>query len=214
MTQFQWYQDNHAGGISPPKFRNYSTKIYLNRRDLSLKRPHLRVNCAETHTWWSSLPIVLFPLGATPIHAGIERATMPIREGDNSRFNSCGERWLASSRHTRWVVIRFVLFFRPNVDPHPRWRRYKAELQYSHKKYMFTVIWNSFGLHVIRKLRTGAKMESHYFTTNILGPVEQKVFPTGGNPDAKRSTIHQDNSSIHRSRTTEQSIREHNMIRV
>jgi transposase len=57
-------------------------------------------------------------------------------------------------------------------------------------------------------------MESDYFSTNILGPVEQKVFPTGRNPHAKRSTIHRDNGSIQTSRTTEEYIRQHNMIRV
>jgi hypothetical protein len=57
-------------------------------------------------------------------------------------------------------------------------------------------------------------MDSDYFATNIIGTVEQKVFPTGGNPHAKRSTIHLDNCSIQTSRTTEECIRQDNMIRL
>jgi histone-lysine N-methyltransferase SETMAR len=58
------------------------------------------------------------------------------------------------------------------------------------------------------------KWRAIIFTTNVLGPLEQKLFPTGGNPHAKRLTIHLDNSSIHTSRTTEEYIRQHNMIRL
>jgi hypothetical protein len=79
---------------------------------------------------------------------------------------------------------------------------------------MFTVVWNPLGFHVIDKLPTGAKMNSDYFTTNILGPLEQKVFPTGRNPHTKQLTIQLDNCSIHTSRTTEEYIREHNIIRL
>jgi hypothetical protein len=79
---------------------------------------------------------------------------------------------------------------------------------------MFPVIWNSLAFHVIDKLWTGAKMESDYFTPNILGPLEQKVFPTGRNPHAKRLTIHLHHCSIHTSRTTEECIRQNNMIRL
>jgi hypothetical protein len=82
------------------------------------------------------------------------------------------------------------------------------------KKYMFTVIWNSLGFHVIDKVLTDAKMESDYFATNFLGLREQNVFPTGRNPHAKRSTIHWDNGSIHTTPTTEEYIRPNDMIRV
>jgi histone-lysine N-methyltransferase SETMAR len=57
-------------------------------------------------------------------------------------------------------------------------------------------------------------MDSDYFTTNILGPLKQKVFPTGRHPQAKRLTIHLDNCSIHTGRTTEEYIRHQNMIRL
>jgi hypothetical protein len=79
---------------------------------------------------------------------------------------------------------------------------------------MFPVVWNPLGFHVVDKLRNGAKMESDCSTTNVLGPLEQKIFPTGRNPHVKRLTIHLDNCSIHTSGTTEEYIRQHNMIRL
>jgi hypothetical protein len=82
------------------------------------------------------------------------------------------------------------------------------------KKSMCTVVWNPLGFDVVDKLGTGAKMESDYFTRNLLGLLEQKVFPTGGNPHAKRLTILLGNCSVHPSRTTEECIRQHNMIRL
>jgi hypothetical protein len=100
-----------------------------------------------------------------------------------------------------WIVTRDDVATKPRPDTHA-------------KKSMFPVLWNPLGLHVVDKLRTGAKMESDYFTTNILGLLEQKVFPTGRNPQAKRLTIHLDNCSMHTSRTTEEYIRQHNIIRV
>jgi hypothetical protein len=50
------------------------------------------------------------------------------------------------------------------------------------QKFMFTVIWNPFGFQVVDKLPTGTKMNSDYFTTNILEPLEQKIFPNGKSP--------------------------------
>jgi hypothetical protein len=37
------------------------------------------------------------------------------------------------------------------------------------------MIWNAFGFHVVDKLLTGAKINSDYFTTTILAPLEEKV---------------------------------------
>jgi hypothetical protein len=37
---------------------------------------------------------------------------------------------------------------------------------------MFTMMWTPLGFHIVDKLPTGAKMDSGYFTTNILGPLE------------------------------------------
>jgi hypothetical protein len=61
---------------------------------------------------------------------------------------------------------------------------------------MFTVRWDPLGFHVIDKLRTGTKMNSDYFSANILVPLEQKIFPDGKKPHTKWLTIHLDNGSI------------------
>jgi hypothetical protein len=58
------------------------------------------------------------------------------------------------------------------------------------QKFLFTVIWNPLGFQVVDKLTTGAKMNSDYFITNILEPLEQKIFPNGRKPHAKRLTVH------------------------
>jgi hypothetical protein len=120
------YHSQNSGTIK-------SKSIWMSALDCR-NSAHLPFNCAETSTWWSSLPIVLFMLGATAVDAAIERAAMPICEGDDSSFQSCGARWVASSCHRRWVVVLFVRFFTPNVDSHLRWRRCKAEVRYSHNK--------------------------------------------------------------------------------
>jgi hypothetical protein len=46
-------------------------------------------------------------------------------------------------------------------------------------------------------------MNSHYFTTKILAPLEQKIFPHGRKPQRKRLTIQVDNCSIHTNEATE-----------
>jgi hypothetical protein len=79
---------------------------------------------------------------------------------------------------------------------------------------MVTVMWNPLGFHVIDKLPTGARINNDYFTTNILVPLEQKIFPSGRKPHAKRVTIHRDNCPIQTSKATEVHIREHNMMRL
>jgi histone-lysine N-methyltransferase SETMAR len=114
---------------------------------------------------------------------------------DESRF------FLSDSPRRMWTLTRDDIATKPRPDIHT-------------KKSMFTVLWNPLVFHVVDKLRTGAKMESNYFITNVLGLLEQKNFPTGRNPHAKRLTIHPGNRSIHTSRTAEEYIGQHNMIRL
>jgi hypothetical protein len=68
------------------------------------------------------------------------------------------------------------------------------------QKFMFTVIWNSLGFQVVDKLPTATKMNSDYFITNILEPLEQKIFPNRRKPHAERLPAHFDNWSIHTNR--------------
>jgi hypothetical protein len=57
-------------------------------------------------------------------------------------------------------------------------------------------------------------MNSDEFATNIVAPLEQKMFPTGRRPHAKQLTVHLNNCSIHMHVTTEVYISEDNLIRL
>jgi hypothetical protein len=57
-------------------------------------------------------------------------------------------------------------------------------------------------------------MNNDYFITNIFEPLEQKIFPNGRKPHAKRLTVHLDNCSIHTSGASGVFMAEHNMIRL
>jgi hypothetical protein len=46
-------------------------------------------------------------------------------------------------------------------------------------KFMFTIMWNPIGFHVIDKFPDGVTMKVNYFTENILGPLEEKISPDG-----------------------------------
>jgi hypothetical protein len=82
------------------------------------------------------------------------------------------------------------------------------------QKFMFTVIWNPLGFQAVNKLPTGTKMNNDYFISNILEPLEQKIFPKGRKPHAKRLTIHLDNCLIHTSEASEVFMAEDNGIRL
>jgi histone-lysine N-methyltransferase SETMAR len=82
------------------------------------------------------------------------------------------------------------------------------------KKFMFTVMWNSLGFHVVDQLPTRAKMNGGESTTNIFEPLEQKMFLAGRRSHEKRLTLHLDNCSIYMSGATEVYINEHIMIRL
>jgi histone-lysine N-methyltransferase SETMAR len=115
--------------------------------------------------------------------------------GDESWF------FFTYSPRRMWILTRDDMATKRRPDIHT-------------KKSMFTVLWNPLGFCVVDTLRTDAKKESDYFTTNVLAAVERKVFPTGRNPHAKPLTIHLDNCSIHTIRTTEENVRQHNIIRL
>jgi hypothetical protein len=44
---------------------------------------------------------------------------------------------------------------------------------------MFTIMWNPPGVHVIHKLPDGVTMYANYFPENIMGSLEEKIFPGG-----------------------------------
>jgi hypothetical protein len=81
-------------------------------------------------------------------------------------------------------------------------------------KFMFTIMWNPRGFHVINRLPDGSKMKSEYYITHVLTPIHEK-FCSGGPEDCGRPLIvHVDNCSVHTSAATEQFMSDHRMIRM
>jgi hypothetical protein len=64
-------------------------------------------------------------------------------------------------------------------------------------------MWNPHGFHVIDQLPAGAKINSTYYTTNIIQPFYQAFFLQGRNPHGKQLVVHVDNCSVHTGVTTE-----------
>jgi hypothetical protein len=82
------------------------------------------------------------------------------------------------------------------------------------KKFMFMTIWNPSGFYVVDRLPNHNKMNSAYFTTNVLILLEQAFFPRGRAPHQKRLVIHLDNCSIQTSRVSTDWLEEHSILRM
>jgi hypothetical protein len=76
---------------------------------------------------------------------------------------------------------------------------------------MFTIMWNLSGFYVVDRLSNDTKMNSDYFVTNILIPLEQVIFPRRKTPYQKRLVIHLDNCSVETSRASTDWLEEHGM---
>jgi hypothetical protein len=50
---------------------------------------------------------------------------------------------------------------------------------------MFTIICNSSGFYVVHRFLNHVKMNSAYFVTNLIIPLEQAIFPRGRAPHEK-----------------------------
>jgi hypothetical protein len=57
-------------------------------------------------------------------------------------------------------------------------------------------------------------MNSTYFVTNILIPIEQAIFPGGRAPHERRLVVHFDSCSVHTSRVSADWLEEHNILRM
>jgi hypothetical protein len=57
-------------------------------------------------------------------------------------------------------------------------------------------------------------MNSAYFITNILIPIEQAIFPGGRAPHEKRFVVHFDSYSVHTSRVSTDWLEEHSILRI
>jgi hypothetical protein len=81
-------------------------------------------------------------------------------------------------------------------------------------KFIFRIIWNPSGFYVVDRLSNDTKMNSAYFVTNILTPLEQAIFPRGRVSQQKRLVIHLNNCSVHTSRASRDWLEEDDMRRM
>jgi hypothetical protein len=82
------------------------------------------------------------------------------------------------------------------------------------KKIMFTIMWNPHNFYVVNRLPENTKMNSTYYTTNVLKPLYNCFFPDGYVGQKRKLVIHVDNCSIHKSREAEQFMADHKMVRM
>jgi hypothetical protein len=90
----------------------------------------------------------------------------------------------------------------------------KPRLDIQSKKFMFTIMWNPSGFYVIDRLPNDTKINSDYFVTNILIPLEEAIFHRGRAPPQKRLVVHLNNYSVHTSRASTYWLEEHGMCRM
>jgi histone-lysine N-methyltransferase SETMAR len=113
------------------------------------------------------------------------------------------ESWLCyniSPRRT-WTLSRDDVVTKPRHD-------------IPNKEFVFTIIWNPSGFYVIDRLPNHSKMNSAYFVTNILIPIEQAIFPGGRAPHERRHVVHFDSCSVHTSRVSTDWLEEHSIRRI
>jgi transposase len=115
--------------------------------------------------------------------------------GDESWF------FFDTSPHRMWTLSR------DNMATKPR-------QQIQCKKFMFPIIWNPTGFYVVERFPNDTKMNSAYFVTNTLTPLEKAIFPQRRAPHQKRLAIHLDNWSIHTSRASTEWLGEYGMRRM
>jgi hypothetical protein len=106
------------------------------------------------------------------------------RDGEHHHVTE-DESWFLFTYPPRrmWTLTRDGVAATPKHDIHT-------------KKFMFREMWNSLGFHVVEQLPIGAKMNSDYFTTKRLAPLEQQMFPARRRPHPKRLTFHLDHCAM------------------
>jgi hypothetical protein len=82
------------------------------------------------------------------------------------------------------------------------------------KTFMLTIIWNPSCFDSIDRLSNHIKMNSAYFMTNMLIPLEQAIFSRARAPHEKRLVVHLDNCSVHTGRVSTDWLEEHNILRM
>jgi hypothetical protein len=130
-----------------------------------------------------------------------ERLILHAAEWDNwHHFVISDESWLFLNILSRrmWTISRDNMVT-------------KLRLDIQNKTFMFTIIWNLSVFYVIKRFLNDTKMNSDYFMTNILIPLEQTIVPRGRVPHQKRFVIHLDNCWVHTNRASTDWLEEHGM---
>jgi hypothetical protein len=121
---------------------------------------------------------------------------------DWHRFVTVDESWFLCNISPRrmWTLSRDNLVTKPRHDIQSR-------------VFMFTIIWNPNNFYIIDRLPNHNKMNSAYFVTNMLIPIEQVIFPGGRMPHERRLVVHFDSCSVHTSRVSTGWLEEHSILR-
>jgi hypothetical protein len=82
------------------------------------------------------------------------------------------------------------------------------------QKFMFTIMWNPRRFHVVNQLLSDTKMDSNYFTTNILAPLREEFIPRDRVQRPKPLVVHVECRAIHTSGVTQRFMSEHQMSRM
>jgi hypothetical protein len=90
----------------------------------------------------------------------------------------------------------------------------KSRQQIQNKKFMLTIIWNPIRFYVVDRLPNNTKLNSAYFMTNVLTPLEEAIFPQARAQHQKRLAIYLKNCSVHMSRASTEWLKEHGMRRM
>jgi hypothetical protein len=115
--------------------------------------------------------------------------------GDESWF------FLDTALHRLWTLSRDNVITKPRHD-------------IQSKEFMFTVIWNLHGFHVVNKFPNNIRINSNYFVIKILNLLEEAIFPRGRTVHQKRLIVHLDNCSADTSQASTSWLEEHNIHRM
>jgi hypothetical protein len=114
--------------------------------------------------------------------------------GDGSRF------FVYYSLRRMWTRARYEVVTKPRRDIQT-------------EKFMFAVIWNPLGFHVIDKLPTGARMNGECRPTISLRD-SKKIFREERTAHAKTLIVYAGNCSIHTSGATEEYVKQNSIMRI
>jgi crotonobetainyl-CoA:carnitine CoA-transferase CaiB-like acyl-CoA transferase len=75
-------------------------------------------------------------------------------------------------------------------------------------------MWNPRRFQVVNQLPSDTKMDSEYFTTNVLAPLREESITRDRAQHPKLLVVHMDNCSIHMCGATQRFMSEHQMSRM